>query len=466
MSEKDVAKYVLIQLFTQCSTERVTDCVSKLVQRSMSASQQQDGEQVSSSSMIMDFIPLSQPSPYRTEHPPATEMHLSPFSQAQTSILRRKEGSKPTDEARYDDGFPEIPSVPVADVEVPSGFCDISASDSLGSFSVLDTPSKMPDSKCKESSNVNSTRAATSPHCELLHTSQGNEAKDSLLEASVPSYSADVATARSSVDSRGKRKGHPMANNVPKKGRAVKALVHSPSPAADANMISPPNTRASRAVTTTNYSYVNDSQSVDVSLYDKPSDDSTYIEAMSNNNQNPLPKVPARTSLIDNRRSRKIRSTRSRRTKKAKKKKGSPPVVAASQQPPDSPSAAGTIDITPPPPKAKIPSRHKGKSEAKKKKQQLMKRRKATKSNNDPHNVNRDRFDHIMKVATSKFLMAQKNTAPSRDSDDDSDLFSGCSEDEAMEAPPERVFSWSGKQGLSKIACSLKPAELGKFYFI
>lgn len=95
-----------------------------------------------------------------------------------------------------------------------------------------------------------------------------------------------------------------------------------------------------------------------------------------------------------------------------------------------------------------------------------MKRRKATKSNNDPHNVNRDRFDHIMKVATSKFLMAQKNTAPSRDSDDDSDLFSGCSEDEAMEAPRERVFSWSGKQGLSKIACSLKPAELGKFYFI
>lgn len=449
-----VVNVAFAQFFKQNSTKRISDTLYSMVQRSIDE-EEDDGVKNCLTSMVMDFSsPLTQPSPYRSVHPhlqgSSTESIQS--NQDTSRSPRHKEGSKPTSEARYDDGCLDIPSVPVADVEVPSGLCDnISVIDSLSTFSAMDTrlACKSSDPKSKESSSANPTCAAPLSHCELTHTSQGNGAKDSTLEVSEPSITVVSKTSRLQVDSH----DEPMAGSTTEEEASSRPPKKNlPSPATPVAHNSPPlkesNARSRRSIVTTNRGYVPDYNSIDVSIFDK-SDDSTYLEHTDSNCKSPQG-------------TKRRKRQRRPRSKNAKKTSSSSPSMSSSH--PTNVPPSPDINDNPPVPPAKSTrstsinstSRFALKDQAKK--QKRREKKKLSKVILRPFHIDPDRFNHIKQCA-AKHLPSNKAT------DIDSDLFSSDEEegnDVTSEVDPARL-KWYGKHGLSKIACSLTPLQLCKF---
>ena len=418
-------------------------------------------------SMVMDFSPLSQPSPYRSAHP-----HLScsepttPINQDQTRFTGHNEGSKPTSDQRYDDECLDISSVPVADVEVPSGPCEnISVIDSLSTFSAMDRPAcKNFDPKSHESSSANHTCAAPFSHCELSHTSQGNGAKDSTLEVSETSNTVISKTSKLQVDSHDEQ----IAGSTPQVFPRLPNKNPPSSPATSeirspvASICSPPfkkrNTRARRSIVSTNHKYVPDYNSLDVSIFDK-SDDSTYIEPIASN-RNP-PQGTKRTI-----KQRKVPTSFKKRKKTCSSSlsissalQSVPPPPHINNNSPVSPAKASSPRSS----NTKPPSRRIQKNEAKKHKKRAKKLKTAHEIKLPRHSDLR-RFYHI-KSCAAKHLQSNKPAC------NNEVLFSSDEEENEVSCPIEihddidpGQLPWYGKGGVAKIACSLTPLQLGKFH--
>lgn len=452
--------------FEQNNSDRVTDCLLLMGKKSLEA--QDDGvENVLNTSMVMDLSPpLTQPSPYRDQHPPASATELSPSNEDLESVSRHNEGSKWTSDQRYDDGCPAIPSVPVCDVQLlPSGQRDdISMIGSLGTFSTERPECKTSDSKSKESPRADRSCAASSPHCELLsHTSQGNGAKDSMLKASDPSNT--VISTSSSEQVRSHVEQRPISDqDLPPK----KASQHCPT----SDQVSPPRknvphcasntmpenntatpkkvSRARRSIVSTNHNYVSDYRSVDVSIFDKPDDDSTYTE-------------PAPQHHPTTKRKRKRRRPHSR-------KQASAHTTSNLKEAPQ----INHVDSVPSPKLAKPPhkiSKRPPQRYADKQKSKRQKKKNKERSITDsqlPSTINRDRLNHIKKAVANKRLTLRNNdSSGSSQLEFDVDLFSDdesvdTTEKEIKETKKPEDYPWSGPDKVSKIACALTPQELGK----
>ena len=457
-----VVDYVFWKFFNHNSTGRVTNCLYSMAERAVEEGN--EGVEKRITSMVTDFSPLSQPSPYRSAHPHLScSKPRSPINQDLTRFTGHNEGSKPTSDQRYDDECLDISSVPVADVEVPSGPCEnISVIDSLSTFSAMDRPAcKNSDPKSNESSSANHTCATPFSHCELFHTSQGNGAKDSTLEVSEPSNTVISKTSKLQVDSHDEQISGSTSEETPRlpnKNLPSPATSEIRSPVAS---ISPPfkkrNTRARRSIVSTNHQYISDYNSIDVSIFDK-SDDSTYIEPTASN-RNP-PQGTKRTIT-----QRKVPTS----FKKQKKTcSSSPSVSSAHQSVPPPPhinnnSPVSSAKASTPRSNTKPPSRRIQKYQAKKHKKR-SKKLKTTHEIKLPRHSDLRRLNHI-KICAVKHLPSNKPACNNNEV-----LFSSDDEENEVSHPneiPDDIdpgqLPWYGKGGVAKIACSLTPLQLGKF---